>query len=608
RPGLLRRTTSDNSLPLERTMSGTSSLGDDSRFENVQDQVNSRLKAIKDSFRDSLQDSNLGRLSLPNLTSISSNRGANLDMGRSPTEPVRGLQRSDSLRKNLIPNFMSSGPRDRSGSSRGSRLTSDRPASTASLEGTAFPLLSHALEELTGDVVIMGGYRGSILRSAKPPHRQLWIPVKVGLNLRRVDLEVGLEPEDEERMEESVIPSGMLTHIGPVDISRRLFRKLNASENAKSGRLRVWDYGYDWRLSPHLLSRKLIEYLERLPCNKTGPGGRPQGATVIAHSLGGLITRHAVNQRPELFSGVVYAGVPHHCVNILGPFRNGDEVLLSSRVLTAQVNFTLRTSFALLPDNGKCFFDKRTKEEYPVDFFDPDAWIENRFSPCISQPLPPLVNASNGSFGGIFGSVAENLSNLSIPGKKYLTLGVGTTVKNQEQENGNTSSPSPTRSANHADGHRRGSPAAKVAEAATHNPNSNVSTTVTMPREDALRYLRRILAEVRQFKEELYYRPELAESNRYPPIAVLYGKSIPTVYGARVDGREGIKHADAYDDLAFASGDGVCLARAAMPPEGYRVAKGGKVSSERGHVSLLGDLEGVGKCLNAIINGRRKGI
>ena len=57
-----------------------------------------------------------------------------------------------------------------------------------------------ALSQLEGDIVILGGYRGSILRSAQPPHRQLWAPVKVGLNIRKVDLEVGLDPEDDERV------------------------------------------------------------------------------------------------------------------------------------------------------------------------------------------------------------------------------------------------------------------------------------------------------------------------------------------------------------------------------------------------------------------------
>lgn len=121
-------------------------------------------------------------------------------------------------------------------------------------------------------------------------------------------------------------------------------------------------------------------------------------------------------------------------------------------------------------------------------------------------------------------------------------------------------------------------------------------------------YLTRTLASVKKFKQELDFLPAHATANSYPPIAVIYGKSTPTVFGAKVDGREGIKHADAYDELAFASGDGVVLARAAMAPPGYTVARGGIVSSERGHVTLLSDLEAVGKCLNAVIVARRKGV
>jgi len=131
---------------------------------------------------------------------------------------------------------------------------------------------------------------------------------------------------------------------------------------------------------------------------------------------------------------------------------------------------------------------------------------------------------------------------------------------------------------------------------------------VTVPREKAIKYLTRTLAEVKRFKEELAFKPELAGANRYPPVAVIYGKSEPTVYGAKVEGREGIKRSSAYDELAFASGDGVVLARAAMVPEGYSVVKGGIVSSLRGHVSLLGDLEAVGRCLSAVAVAREGSI
>jgi pimeloyl-ACP methyl ester carboxylesterase len=489
--------------------------------------------------------------------------------------------------------------------------------------------LLNALDKLTGDVVIMGGYRGSSpgnqkrisqcntkaywflgsrLRSAKPPYRRIWIPIKVGLNLRKVDLEVGLNPEDEEDMEESIIPEGMLTHIGPVDISRRLIRRLRQCENARNGKLRVWDYGYDWRLSPHLLSRKLTKFIEDLPSNAPGLPSSERGTLVIAHSLGGLITRHAVNQRPELFSGVIFAGTPQSCVNILGPLRNGDDVLLSSKVLTAQVNFTIRTSFVLLPEDGRCFINKRTREEYPVDFFNAESWIEYRFSPCIAPPLPPLGSVTS-SLGSLVGSVSGSLS--SLPSSLKIRRD-----SSPEKFDGsvlgdmhNTATGDAANKARHEGSRALGPQMGSQPNSAVGNPSNNsVSTAITISREDAITYLRRTLAETLRFKQELHFRSEHDENNAYPPLAVIYGKSVPTLCGARVLGRDSIMRTDAYDDLAFASGDGVCLAREAMLPKGHKIVKNGRVSSDRGHVTLLGDLEGVGKCIDAVIEGRKKGI
>ncbi|KAK8194435.1 hypothetical protein M8818_007627 [Zalaria obscura] len=439
----------------------------------------------------------------------------------------------------------------------------------------------------------------------------------------------GLEPEDDLNMEEKIVPGGMLTHIGPVDIARRLFRRARACENSRSGKLRVHDYGYDWRLDPLYLSRRLIAFLEKLPCNQPGTPKHNRGATVIAHSLGGLITRHAVNQRPDLFRGVLYAGVPTTCVNILGPLRNGDDVLLSSRVLTAQVNFTIRTSFALLPLDGKCFFNKETKEEYPVDFFDVNNWIDYRWSPCIARPLPPLTAQPTGSISGIISSMASVLPN--FPSRKNSVSerarNIADHPKTTAAEASGIGAPGTMASSEGAEAVEKGNidiegtdnePGDHVNGAIGANTGSekesdyasasSVATTVTIPREKAIAYLTRTLANVKRFKQELDFRPSHSEHNRYPPATVIYGKSTPTVFGAKVASREAIKHADAYDELAFASGDGVVLARAAMLPAGYQAVRGGIVSSDRGHVTLLGDLEAVGKCLCAINTARKRGV
>lgn len=609
RPPSLRRSSSDHSLYL-RASSTASSLEQRPLYENVHSQVNSRFKAIKDS----LQDSSSRLLSRPSIHL----QDIRNDWSSRPFPSMLGSERgTDSVHASATP----------------------PPPPRYNTQST-HPILEEAMTEMTGDVVILGGYRGSILRSAKPPHRQLWVPMKVGLNLRKVDLEVGLTREDEERMEEKIIPSGVLSHIGPIDICRRLMKRLQKCDNAVRGDLRVWDYGYDWRLSPDLLSKRLISFLEGLPCNRPGPDGQPpsprRGAIVIAHSLGGLITRHAVNQRPDLFAGVVYAGTPQHCVNILGPLRNGDDVLLSSRVLTAQVNFTFRTSFALLPEDGHCFIDKQTEEEYRVDFFDANSWDEYRLSPCISPALPvPPVNPRFKDFAMIskrfsIGPRDENNSqNASISGNSD--------VNSLATEGDRHHSGHPRRDTSHRtqQGHSNSvhSPSQAAATAAekvnqslptgsggvdglvgpgaaprSSGATNQMSSPSTIPYADAMEYLQRTLAEIKRFKSELEFNPAHQAENRYPPTAVLFGKSVPTLFGARVASREAIKQQDAYDDLAFAAGDGVCLASAAMLPSGYRVIKNGLVKSERGHVGLLGDLEGVGQCLRALIRGRKEGV
>lgn len=610
----LRRSTSDDSLTAARTMSHASSLGDDTRFSDVSAQVNNRMKALKDSWADS-------SVKLPSLPSMAS---LTPDFIRERAGSVTRKPAGTGTRERAQSTADMRLPQEERASSpyRGEANNAPRSSANDSRFENTHPHMFKALSQMEGDLVILGGYRGSILRSARAPHRQLWAPVKVGLNIRKVDLEVGLEPGDDERATEKVIPGGMLTHVGPVDIAKRLFKRLRNCENSRSGKLRVHDYGYDWRLDPTYLSNQLQEFLKTLPCNQPGVPKEKRGAIVVAHSLGGLITRHAVNQQPSLFAGVIYAGVPRTCVNILGPLRNGDDVLLSSRVLTAQVNFTIRTSFALLPLDGRCFFDKETGEEYPVDFFDPQTWIDNRLTPCLARPLPPLVKPPEptGFFSGSMSSMAKALPSLRKNSFPTRPRGASSS-KNLAQENTDSIKAAGIAAEPDAsDLTTQGASSLTVSNnnidySASQNGSvedgelpSSISTTVTIPRDKALAYLTRTLASIKTFKQSLAFHEPHASANLYPPVAVIYGRNIPTVYGARVSGREGIKHADAYDALAFASGDGVVLAKAAMLPEGYRVARGGVVSSERGHVTLLGDLEAMGRCFNAIIQGRRRGV
>lgn len=579
-PGSLRRTTSDESI-LYHSLSRQSSLGDDDRFHDVREMVNMRLLAFKDSLPD------VPNFKMPSLARLQAT-------ARRSQISLNGIFSSDSsadLPSRNIPDPAPAAPA-RTASSQTMKLTDN---------------LDELLQDLTGDVVVLGGYRGSVLRSAEPPHHQLWAPVKLGLNLRKADLEVGLDEEDEETMPERIIPSGMLKNIGPIDISRKLFRKLQASSNAQSGRLRVWDFGYDWRLSPRRLSKTLQEFLATLPSNQ--PGVAPpesRGALVIAHSLGGLITRHAVNQRPELFSGVLYAGAPQQCMNILGPLRNGDAVLFNEKLLTARVNFSIRTSFALLPEDGFCFVDKVSGEPYLVDFLDPMSWVRWRLSPCLEAPLPALNKSPNSSSLSSFlphgflrprsesNGTKREVVHEHDPIAPSMAHHPKTTLVDT-QRTPPTATPAPGKSSD-------------VVESTLALTEEAWLASADTERRRNYAYLKRTLADIRAFRAESRHRADHQDANAYPPLAVVYGKTIPTVCAAGVNGREGILCADAYDDLVFRSGDGVVLAKEAMLPPGYSIVRGGRVSTERGHITLLGDMPALSRALSALVRGRRKGI
>lgn len=183
RPRVIRRSTSDESM-LYHSLSRVSSYGDDERWNHIREQRNSRFKAITDSW-------DRPTFRLPQLPQL-----PNIIPAPLKKHPLLNFETSEASHSDQLRSMSISDNRD-----------------------STLSELDRALDTLTGDVVVMGGYRGSVLRSTRTK-RQVWVPVKLGLNIRKVNLEVGLDPEDEERMEETIYPSGMLQNIGPVDIVR----------------------------------------------------------------------------------------------------------------------------------------------------------------------------------------------------------------------------------------------------------------------------------------------------------------------------------------------------------------------------------------------------
>lgn len=466
--------------------------------------------------------------------------------------------------------------------------------------------------EIDGPVVIMGGYRGSVLRDRRTG-RRVWIPLRAGLNIRRVDLSVGIDDADEEQEADvHLYASGMLTHIGPVDISKNLIRQLDALEDVT-----VYDFGYDWRLSCEFNSKRLATLLKKIK----DKFGKP--AIVIAHSMGGLIAHHAMQSSPELFRGLLYAGVPSSCPNILGPLRYGDAVLLSSRVLTARVNFLMRSSYVFLPLNGHCFVDaKDPNTRYDLDFFDVNTWIEYNLTPCVS-PIMKYRLTQNGPDQTLESTIRAASSTISLLSRgrspsrersRERSLVFNEDKKDTEltrrlgKHSSNDQHHAHGRTAGHSSHDHQHYVHHENHQASTHTkhrrhhsqPHRQKQPEDLLPLEDAIAYLDRTLKRTKRFLEELAFK----EGVEYPPLAVLYGTTVPTLRASKVNGKEGIKDGD-YNNLLFGAGDGVVYKRTLMPEaRGFSLAA--KVPTDRGHVSLLTDIDGVAQCFRAIIDEENK--
>lgn len=343
-------------------------------------------------------------------------------------------------------------------------------------DGYSMSRLETVWDEISGDIVILGGYRGSILRNAETKKR-VWIPIKAGFNIKKINLLLGPEDEDELRASETIIPDGMLTHIGPVDIARRLIKRLAMNPNVN-----IEDFGYDWRLSLDITASQLREKLQALYDKQKVK----VGTYVIVHSMGGLLAHKVLQDATHLIRGIIYVGAPSQCPNILGPLRFGDEVILNKSILKAETNFFMRSSFYFLPIDGRCFVNRKTFERYDLDYFDPEVWKEYGLSPLVNKDREEKTKDND--------TLKESLKMAFFSPVKMIRSSSNFSKEESDDE---------------------------------------FQTSF----EDSYRYLTKILKRTKKFMDQLQYDP----SKKYPPLAIVYGDKVPTVRGAKVQNRDEIK-------------------------------------------------------------------
>ncbi|KAL6949967.1 hypothetical protein ACO0QE_000636 [Hanseniaspora vineae] len=425
-------------------------------------------------------------------------------------------------------------------------------------------VLSHELE---GDVVIIGGYRGSTLR-LKSTGERIWIPLKNGLRINsNADLVIGPKDEDQYETRKRIYPDGVITHVGPVDISKKLVTKLR-----KNPKVNVHKFGYDWRLALDISSEDFYKYIAKIVENQP-KDSKKKGVYIVAHSMGGLVSHDVLQKHTELIRGIVYCGSPSRVPNILGPLRHGDQVLFNKRILSCEANFFMRSSLYFLPEDGKVFInDKNYDQRYDLDYFDWKTWCEYGLSPLVDKNLRIKYENNN----------KNHTPTRKLSGILTDFMNAAHVVPSSSEKNG------------------VGADNQKTEEDEEYSGIPNGNTEFRTSYNDSVEYLKEMLPRAKSFLQSL----ERIPGKKYPPLAQVYGCSVPTVKGAKMSSPEDIKQGK-YDNFYYGRGDGVVHYKWLLPEQrGFTDI--GKFESDEGHTQLVSDLNAVSRAFMYIMDCEKK--
>lgn len=236
-------------------------------------------------------------------------------------------------------------------------------------------------------LVFVHGIKGSELVESLPGDQRetvKWLTLSGALGLSTPDL--SLEP----RFVDGTQPFGGL-HPGRILSSIRVVPYLfevdvygSWLKEAKRMGRPFYPFSYDWRRDLLETTATLAKFLESV---KARHGVAPQ---VVAHSMGGLITLAALNRRPDLFSHVVFAGVPFAGgVGFLEDLHAGVANGLNRTILRPSVLWTFPSVYTLQPLTAADELEDGEGRRVDVDFYATESWCRVRLGPCASGALDP---------------------------------------------------------------------------------------------------------------------------------------------------------------------------------------------------------------------------
>jgi pimeloyl-ACP methyl ester carboxylesterase len=183
--------------------------------------------------------------------------------------------------------------------------------------------------------VLVPGYQGSFLYDGDT---RVWIAPREAL--ARGDLSLGSCETGRVPLQPGGPISGFLIFPVNVDIYGGFMQWADRRLPGFVG------FGYDWRIS-------LLDSAQQL-CDFIGP----RHADLIGHSMGGLVTRLALQRCPEKIDRVVFAGTPFGgAPGIFDDLFEGTQTVNNTALLSAKALWTFSSSWQVLPVEDDFFVD-----------------------------------------------------------------------------------------------------------------------------------------------------------------------------------------------------------------------------------------------------------
>ncbi len=232
-------------------------------------------------------------------------------------------------------------------------------------------------------LLFVHGFKGSVLQNGQGDID--WVTARQALGLQTPDLRLPLAWDGNTQQHDD------RSAVRPLDRVRVVpwlwERQIYAPWLKQAGRMGYpfETFTYDWRRDNTEAVAQLKRQMQQLQ-QKYGSSVR-----VVAHSMGGLITLALLNEAPELFADVVFAGVPFTGGSgILPDLHIGADAGINSRILAPHVAATFTSLYCLFAADGTGLADAQGAP-LPMPWFSAAAWREQRLGVFASQLVMPAA-------------------------------------------------------------------------------------------------------------------------------------------------------------------------------------------------------------------------